>query len=52
LRRIPVFCSPVEARLALAAIAREERLATDGILLHASDAAAIRLVIDGPKARR
>ena len=48
LRRIPVFAhSSVEARLALAAIAREERLATDGILLHASDAPAIRLVIDG-----
>jgi CRP-like cAMP-binding protein len=48
LRRIPLFArSSVEARLALAAIAREERLATDGVLLHASDAPAIRLVIDG-----
>ena len=36
-----------EARLALAAIAREERLEPNGILLHASDAPAIRLVING-----
>ena len=48
LRRIPLFArSSVEARLALAAIAREERLEPNGILLHASDAPAIRLVIDG-----
>jgi CRP-like cAMP-binding protein len=48
LRRIPVFArSSVEARLALAGIAREERLETDGLLLQASDAPAIRLVIDG-----
>jgi len=48
LRRIPLFArSPVEARLALAVVAREERLEPDGLLLHASDPPAIRLVIDG-----
>ena len=41
----PLFArSSVEARLALAAIAREERLEPNGVLLHASDAPAIRLV--------
>jgi len=48
LRRVPLFArSSVEARLALAGIAHEERLETDGVLLHASDVPAIRLLIDG-----
>jgi CRP-like cAMP-binding protein len=48
LRRIPVFArSPVQARLALAAISREERLEPNGVLVHASDAPAIRIVIEG-----
>jgi CRP-like cAMP-binding protein len=48
LRRIPVFArSSVQARLALAAIAREERLEPNGVLVHASDAPAIRIVIEG-----
>jgi AAA family ATP:ADP antiporter len=48
LRRVPLFArSSVEARLALAGTAREERLEPNGVLLHASDAPAIRLVIDG-----
>jgi CRP-like cAMP-binding protein len=48
LRRIPVFArSSVQARLALAAIAREERLEPNGVLVHASDAPAIRVVIEG-----
>ena len=39
----PLFArSPVEARLALAAVAREERLEPDGLLVHASDPPAIR----------
>ena len=48
LRRIPVFArSSVQARLALAAIAHEERLEPNGVLVHASDAPAIRVVVEG-----
>jgi CRP-like cAMP-binding protein len=48
LRRIPIFAgaSP-EARLALGGIAREETLEPNGVLAHAADAPAIRLVVDG-----
>jgi ATP:ADP antiporter, AAA family len=48
LRRIPIFArSAVQARLALAAISREERLEPNGVLVHASDPPAIRVVIEG-----
>ncbi|MEO5823800.1 MAG: Npt1/Npt2 family nucleotide transporter [Vicinamibacteraceae bacterium] len=48
LRRIPVFArSAVEARLALAAISHEERLEPNGVLVHASDPPAIRVVVEG-----
>ncbi len=48
LRRIPLFArSSVEARLALAAIAREERLEPNGPVVHAADAPAIWLLIEG-----
>jgi len=48
LRRIPIFGGASgEARLALAGVAREERLAVDGPLALAADAPAIRIVVDG-----
>jgi CRP-like cAMP-binding protein len=48
LRRIPVFArSSVQARLALAAISFEERLEPNGVLVHASDAPSIRVLIEG-----
>jgi ATP:ADP antiporter, AAA family len=48
LRRIPIFAgASVEARLALAGVAREERLEGDAPLALAADAPAIRIVIDG-----
>jgi CRP-like cAMP-binding protein len=48
LRRIPIFAgASVEARLALAGVAREERLESGGTLALAADAPAIRIVIDG-----
>ena len=48
LRQIPLFArSSVEARLALAAIAREEKLEPNGALVHASDPPAIRVVVEG-----
>jgi ATP:ADP antiporter, AAA family len=48
LRRIPIFArSSAPARLALAAISREERLERDGVLVHASDAPAIRILVEG-----
>jgi AAA family ATP:ADP antiporter len=47
-RRIPIFArSSVEARLALAAIARQERLALDGPFALAADAPAIHIVVEG-----
>jgi len=48
LRRIPLFArSSVEARLALAAIARQERLEVDGPFALAADAPAIHVVVEG-----
>jgi CRP-like cAMP-binding protein/HEAT repeat protein len=48
LRRIPVFArSSVQARVALAAIAREERFEPGGVLVHASDAPSIRILVEG-----
>jgi CRP-like cAMP-binding protein len=48
LRRIPLFArSSVEARLALAGIAREERLEQSGMFVRAADAPAIHVVVEG-----
>ena len=48
LRRIPLFArASVEARLALAAIAHEEPLEQSGMFVHAADAPAIHVVVDG-----